>query len=87
MKEFRQIQLDKETFDKISELARILGKKKAQTVREIFEALFDKVEGLENANLKILRHPMRRTVIFEFYGRQKLYLEQKILTIKRVKPQ
>jgi len=53
-KTFKKINVDSETFDKISYISKALGKKKSQLLREVFEALFKEAKGLKHANLKTM---------------------------------
>ena len=73
-REFKNIKVDSDTFDKVARISKALGKSKAQTVREIFESLEDvskpmlpkQILGFK-LNMKIIKNPMKDCVIFMFY--------------------
>jgi len=71
MKEFKNIKADSELFDEITHISRVLGKSKAQTLREIIKPLFEELEHENSAVLKVLKNPMRDMIIFEVVSRER----------------
>jgi len=55
MKRYKKINTDEQTYQKIIELARKLGKTKAGLLREVMCALYDVVGEAEAVNMEILK--------------------------------
>jgi hypothetical protein len=66
-KTFKKINVDAETFGKISHICKALGKKKSQLLREVFEAMSE-VCSKDEAVCKIIKNPLRDAVVFIFFA-------------------
>lgn len=82
MEKEKTVKISFETWKQLTKLAKSLNKSRKSILAEIISPLTEQLEGLETANMKVLKHPFKRILIVEFYGREKLYLEQNILTIQ-----